>query len=299
MSLRAVQRLVAEEARALFEESNGAAKREADGENGRGGREGRSTEGDSRSYRNGNSSGGGSNGSSNSSDSGPVLQLFEPMGKPAGRDGKRGVSRRSLPEGVLEWLDAVSPLNELNAPASSRAEGGSSSGGGNGSRSSNGGSNGSINGSSSNNSAGGGAGGAGATAKAKQPPTTQRQRQRQQPRHVSWKVCSSSVLTTAKQTNSFDCGVASLLYAECCARGWTAAEMARDIGQREITHYRALLERYIRAIAGVGSAHAKRVTEREATRRAAAAATAASAAGSGSGGGDVVGGGTAVLPNVE
>jgi len=136
---------------------------------------------------------------------GPQMNLFEPMGKPSGRGGSRGVSRRSLPEGVLEWLDAVSPLSKLNAPAATSPTDSEPS------------------------------------------PTTA-------PSDISvqWKSCSSSVLTTAKQQNSFDCGVACLLYAECCAMGLTTSAMQNEIGQTEITHYRSLLEKYIKAIAGVG-----------------------------------------------
>jgi len=77
----------------------------------------------------------------------PVLQLFEPMGKPMRR--RAGLSFRSIPVNVIKWMDACCPL-------ASRA---------------------------------------------------------------SWLSVSESAITSQHQFNSFDCGVACLLYAEKCARG--------------------------------------------------------------------------------
>jgi len=42
----------------------------------------------------------------------PQLQLFEPMGKPASRHGSGGLSLRTLPHGVVHWLDMCCPLKQ-------------------------------------------------------------------------------------------------------------------------------------------------------------------------------------------
>ena len=190
---------------------------------------------------------------------GPQMNLFEPMGKPSGRGRSRGVSRRSLPQGILEWLDAVSPLTHLNAPhileEGHKTEGGSDARVGGGSGSS--GTAGRTQSHGSSNSSGTAGGGSAEKARrtpGHHSPALLDMMLRGESIDVQWKSCSQSVLTTAKQENSFDCGVACLLYAECCALGWTMDEMRREIGQPEITFYRALLEKYIKAIAGVGSA---------------------------------------------
>jgi len=39
----------------------------------------------------------------------PLLQLFEPMGKPPSRHG--GLSLRTLPQGVVQWLDKCCPIS--------------------------------------------------------------------------------------------------------------------------------------------------------------------------------------------
>lgn len=40
----------------------------------------------------------------------PELQLFEPMGKPSAR--RTGLNFRSVPRGVINWLDVCAPLGQ-------------------------------------------------------------------------------------------------------------------------------------------------------------------------------------------
>ena len=168
------------------------------------------------------------------------LQLFEPLGRPAGRGsfsgtsgsvgsgGERGaspallgwgggsaaaaplppsVSRRSLPNCVLEWLDNTCALSAAATPPSSSGRSSSSA--------------------SSASSASAGVGG----------------------RHTRpWFDACVSAITTQQQRTGFDCGVASLLYAEQCAQGYSRELINRSTDQREITRFRETLFEYLRVL---------------------------------------------------
>lgn len=110
------------------------------------------------------------------------LQLFEPMGKPASRN---GVSYRNIPQHIIHWLDTCWPLDEGHPKDS-------------GGR--------------------------------------------------SWIVQACSAITTQHQVNSFDCGVACLLYAEKCAQGMMKEDIHATTNQRDITEFRQCLQRCLRSL---------------------------------------------------
>lgn len=64
----------------------------------------------------------------------------------------------------------------------------------------------------------------------------------------SWIVQSCSAITTQHQVNSFDCGVACLLYAEKCAQGMMKEDIHATTNQRDITEFRQCLQRCLRSL---------------------------------------------------
>ncbi len=114
------------------------------------------------------------------------IEIYEPMGKPTSRKTlyhSDGLSLRSVPRFLIEWLDAVCPLS---------TEGG-------------------------------------------------------------WRARTISAVTSAHQSNGFDCAVACLLYAEKCAQGQEAEDICIDTCQEEITRYRTLLEKFLAACVSAGA----------------------------------------------
>lgn len=71
-----------------------------------------------------------------------------------------------------------------------------------------------------------------------------------------WASRTYSAITRQQQTTGFDCGVASLLYAEKCGQG----EMREDIdawtSQKDMTKYRQALQRYFKSFLANGGASA-------------------------------------------
>lgn len=103
----------------------------------------------------------------------PELQLFEPMGKPTAR--RIGLNFRSVPRGVINWLDVCYPL-KLKA---------------------------------------------------------------------SWQSVAISAITKMQQFNSYDCGVACLLYAEKCGQGQTKEQIDACTNQEDITEYRKVIKTFV------------------------------------------------------
>eukprot|EP00903_Cladosiphon_okamuranus_P014510 g13459.t1 len=154
----------------------------------------------------------------------PELQLFEPMGKPprrqggsrytqqqpGGGGGARGGGFRCIPKEVYRWLDTVWPLRSVESP-----------GGGDGR--------------SINPGVGGGSG-----PRRKSPSPT--------PPHEGWASRAYSAITRQQQTTGFDCGVASLLYAEKCGQGQMREDVDAYTTQGDMTEYRRALQRYVEEV---------------------------------------------------
>ena len=153
----------------------------------------------------------------------PELQLFEPMGKPPRRTGgsrgqagatgpssTRGTGFRCIPKEVYRWLDTVWPLHssEPTPRRNSRAESASSS--------------------------------STAGVKRKAPSTSS-------PKD-GWACRAYSAITSQQQTTGFDCGVASLLYAEKCGQGQMREDVDAWTTQEDMTEYRRALQRYFQEI---------------------------------------------------
>ncbi|CAN0129156.1 unnamed protein product, partial [Discosporangium mesarthrocarpum] len=62
---------------------------------------------------------------------------------------------------------------------------------------------------------------------------------------VSWKSRAYSAITRQQQTTGFDCGVASLLYAEKCGQGQMREDVDEWTTQGDMTEYRMALQRYV------------------------------------------------------
>lgn len=60
----------------------------------------------------------------------------------------------------------------------------------------------------------------------------------------SWASVSDSAITNQQQLNSYDCGVACLLYAEKCGDGQSKAKINEETEQCHITKYRRLLQNF-------------------------------------------------------
>ena len=69
-----------------------------------------------------------------------------------------------------------------------------------------------------------------------------------------WFDACVTAITTQQQRTGFDCGVASLLYAEQCAQGVPCEEINQSTDQAEITRYRETLFEYLRVLRAVHTA---------------------------------------------
>lgn len=63
-----------------------------------------------------------------------------------------------------------------------------------------------------------------------------------------WTSCTYSAITSQQQTTGFDCGVASLLYAEKCGQGEMREDVDAWTSQKDMTQYRQALQRYFKGI---------------------------------------------------
>ncbi|CAM9781153.1 unnamed protein product [Ectocarpus sp. 4 AP-2014] len=153
----------------------------------------------------------------------PELQLFEPMGKPPRRQGGSRYTQQQVgggggggaPGGRSTGFRCIPKevYRWLDAvwPLRSGGEilGGSCSSGGGGS-------------------------------KRKAPSPT--------PSHGGWASRAYSAVTRQQQTTGFDCGVASLLYAEKCGQGQMREDVDAWTTQADMTEYRRALQRYVEEV---------------------------------------------------
>lgn len=63
-----------------------------------------------------------------------------------------------------------------------------------------------------------------------------------------WASRTYSAITSQQQTTGFDCGVASLLYAEKCGQGEMREDVDAWTSQKDMTQYRQALQRYFKDI---------------------------------------------------
>ncbi|CAN0348689.1 unnamed protein product, partial [Hapterophycus canaliculatus] len=61
-----------------------------------------------------------------------------------------------------------------------------------------------------------------------------------------WASRAYSAITRQQQTTGFDCGVASLLYAEKCGQGQMREDVDAWTTQSDMTEYRRALQRYVK-----------------------------------------------------
>lgn len=194
----------------------------------------------------------------------PELQLFEPMGKPPPRRGHqaiggyggeggttraRGTGFRCIPKAVYEWLDEVWPLNGDGYVDDGQGCTGGANVQGRSTSPTPGGGTGSVTGKrtrSTDNAEGSGiARGGGA--------------KRSRPNAASSSVSAScgndgggwydraySAITQQQQTTGFDCGVATLLYAEKCGQGQMRQDVNAWTTQADMTAYRVSLQEYVK-----------------------------------------------------
>lgn len=66
------------------------------------------------------------------------------------------------------------------------------------------------------------------------------------PTKESWASRAYSAITRQQQTTGFDCGVASLLYAEKCGQGQMREDVDAWTTQSDMTEYRRALQRYVK-----------------------------------------------------
>ncbi|CAM9716816.1 unnamed protein product [Sphacelaria rigidula] len=197
----------------------------------------------------------------------PELQLFEPMGKPPPRsrqqparaysgDGgettrSRGTGFRCIPRAVYEWLDEVWPLDIRGRSGVYRENFGSSSvdhlsharGSSSPPRS------GRCSSSCSTGTGGGSSRGAGVNRK--RPRSGAADDGGGISRGVSdagggWCNRAYSAITQQQQTTGFDCGVATLLYAEKCGQGHMRQDVNAWTTQADMTAYRVSLQQYVK-----------------------------------------------------
>ncbi|KAG5180341.1 hypothetical protein JKP88DRAFT_223383 [Tribonema minus] len=64
-----------------------------------------------------------------------------------------------------------------------------------------------------------------------------------------WATRSVSAITRQQQTTGFDCGVASLLYAEKCGQDQMREDIDAATTQDDITAYRQVLQKFLRSLA--------------------------------------------------
>jgi hypothetical protein len=133
------------------------------------------------------------------------------MGKPLNRRGT--LSLRAIPRNIIKWLDATFSLDGYAIDNSSSSSLTSNSGGSGGfSRNSSLTSSSSISNSASNDS------------------------------RLSWLSVGNSAITNQQQINSYDCGVACLLYAEKCALMQPKEDINSLTTQNDISNYRRILQ---------------------------------------------------------
>ncbi|CAM9367762.1 unnamed protein product, partial [Chrysoparadoxa australica] len=63
----------------------------------------------------------------------------------------------------------------------------------------------------------------------------------------SWAQRSYSAITDQQQETGFDCGVASLLYAEKCGQEWMREDIDMWTSQDDITEFRLLLQKFLQS----------------------------------------------------
>lgn len=68
------------------------------------------------------------------------------------------------------------------------------------------------------------------------------------PSHEGWASFAYSAITRQQQTTGFDCGVASLLYAEKCGQGQMREDVDAWTTQADMTEYRRALQRYVEEV---------------------------------------------------
>lgn len=68
------------------------------------------------------------------------------------------------------------------------------------------------------------------------------------PPHDGWASRAYSAITRQQQTTGFDCGVASLLYAEKCGQGQMREDVDAWTTQADMTEYRRALQRYVEEV---------------------------------------------------
>ncbi|CAM9294141.1 unnamed protein product [Ectocarpus sp. 12 AP-2014] len=153
----------------------------------------------------------------------PELQLFEPMGKPPRRQGGSRYTQQQAgggggsgaPGGRSTGFRCIPKevYHWLDAvwPLSSGGE---------------------IRGGSSSSGSG--------VSKRKAPSPT--------PSHEGWASRAYSAITRQQQTTGFDCGVASLLYAEKCGQGQMREDVDAWTTQADLTEYRRALQRYVEEV---------------------------------------------------
>ncbi|CAN0039416.1 unnamed protein product [Scytosiphon promiscuus] len=95
------------------------------------------------------------------------------------------------------------------------------------------------------------------------------------PSHESWASRAYSAITRQQQTTGFDCGVASLLYAEKCGQGQMREDVDAWTTQSDMTEYRRALQRYVKEALRRGEACASTPTPAAGAKGAAAASAAA------------------------
>lgn len=193
----------------------------------------------------------------------PELQLFEPLGKPPPRRGHqtagghhgdgttraRGTGFRCIPKAVYEWLDEVWPLNEYSVrdgdknccanPDSNHVSASSSTSGGGG-----GGTHKRARSNVADGARGRGCGSKRSTSSAVSTGND-----------GGWFGRAYSAITRQQQTTGFDCGVATLLYAEKCGQGQMRQDVNAWTDQADMTAYRVSLQKYVHEALGKSEPH--------------------------------------------